>query len=212
MAYRVGVITDIVRSRELSDRAGAQAAIRACFDRAHTVAPAVEPLWATAGDEFQSVYARVEDALVTTLLVRTLLPEGLDCRFGIGEGDIRRVESGANGHDIQDGPAWWNAREAITAVHAMQDRGQAGLRTWFVGNDPAQQGLVNALLLGRDHVVSRMKSRERRLAAEYFAGRTQQAIAQSEKISQAAVSQNLRRSGATALALGMDVLKAGPRS
>ncbi len=210
MPDRVGVLTDIVRSRELSDRAAAQAAIRACFDRAHEVAPPVDPLWATAGDEFQSVYATARDAIVATLLVRTFLPDDLDCRFGIGAGEIRTIEQAAGGHPIQDGPGWWNAREAISTVHRMQEHGQPGARTWFVGPDAGEQAVVNALLLSRDHIVSRMKARERRVAAEYFSGRTQAAIAQSERISQAAVSQALQRSGASALALGVTLLGPAP--
>ena len=51
----------------------------------------------------------------------------------------------------------------------------------------------------RDHVVGRMKARERRLAAGLALGYTQSRLARQEGISQSAVSQSLRRSGATAL-------------
>lgn len=202
----IGVITDIVRSRAAPDRSAAQSAVRDAFAAAHDVVPPATDLWATAGDEFQVVYADIAAALAATTLVRAALPDGVDCRFGIGEGEIREVETAVTGHAIQDGSAWWNARAAIEKVHGMQKHGHPALRTWFHADDPDRAAQINAFLVSRDHIVSRMKSRERRLASSYLAGRAQADIARDEKISQPAVSQNLARSGAADLALALDVL------
>lgn len=199
------VIVDIVRSRAAPDRAASQAAVRETFARVDRVVAPTVPLWATVGDEFQVVYPHVAASLRATTLVRTLLPE-VDCRFGIGAGEVRDVETAAGGHVIQDGSAWWHARDAITRLHAMQERGHPDLRTWFHGDDPDQQALVDAFLASRDHILSRMKARERRIAARYLTGTAQTEIARDERISQSAVSQTLARSGALALGLALEAL------
>jgi hypothetical protein len=199
------VIVDIVRSRAAEDRAVSQAAVRNVFERVDGIVAPVRPVWATAGDEFQVVYADVSTSLRATTLVRAMLSD-VDCRFGIGAGEVRDVETAAGGHVIQDGSAWWHARDAITRLHAMQERGHPALRTWFHGDDPVQQNLANAFLASRDHILSRMKARERRMAARYFAGAPQTEIARDERISQPAVSQTLARSGALDLALALEEL------
>lgn len=211
MVPSVGVIIDIVRSRALEDRAAAQQAIHKVFDEAHLVVRPSIPLWATSGDEFQVVYSNTRDAMAVTALVRLLLPPGVDCRFGLGEGEIRIVETTAQGQSIQDGSAWWRAREAIDVAHALEDRGQRYARTAFRGEDAAGEELTNAYALLRDHTISRMTPRERRIAAGLLRGRGQDEIAAQEKISQSAVSQNAQKSGAAALRWGFSALVASPR-
>lgn len=207
----VAVIIDIVRSRALADRVAAQRTLRAVFADADRVVSPVQELWPTVGDEFQTIYAQLPDALRATALVRLTLPDGIDCRFGLGIGDVTQVEPTGVGGGIQDGSAWWNAREAITTVHGRQRHGHPYARTWFVGGDQASEAVVNAYLLNRDQVLSRMKSRERRWAAGLFSGQGQAEIARTEGVSQPAVSQNLQRSGATALAYGLDLMSAATR-
>lgn len=209
MDIRSALLVDIVRSRDLPDRANAQTLVRESFAKAEEIVPPVRPLWATAGDEFQAVLANTADAVAVTTLVRVLLPEGIDCRFGIGEGEIHDIDAAAEDRPIQDGSAWWNARTAIDRVHGMQQHGHPDLRTWSVGQDEAAAAAVNAFLAARDHILTRMKPRERRLAAAYFRGRAQDEIARDEKISQSAVSQALGRSGARAVRLGIDLLRVG---
>lgn len=189
------VIVDIVGSRLLADRAGAQQAVRATFAEADTVVPPVRAAWSTYADEFQAVYASVDAACAATGLVRVLLPDGLDVRFGIGLGSSVLVEHGDTG-DVLDGDAWWNARAAID--EAERRAGRSGPeRSWVIGttDDPAR----NAALLLRDQVISGMKPRERRITAALCLGRTQAEVAASEGIGQSAVSQSARRSGAATL-------------
>ena len=66
--------------------------------------------------------------------------------------------------------------------------------------------VIDALLLQRDHTIARMKARERRLAAGWLEGRTQKDLATEERIAQSAVSQTLHRSGAIALAAGIQLI------
>lgn len=204
----VAVIIDIVGSRDLADRVGAQQAVRDAFDAAHRHVEPTMPLWATSGDEFQAVYSGIRDALVATALVRLLLIGGVDCRFGLGIGEIRIVETTQQGLSIQDGSAWWRAREAIDAAHDLQSRGQRAVRTAVRGPEPEAEAMMNAYAVLRDHTISRMTPRERRIAASLLQGDTQQEIAAREKISQSAVSQSAHKSGAAALALGLGFLSA----
>ncbi|WP_431220852.1 SatD family protein [Leifsonia xyli] len=205
MTATVALIADIVGSRNLASRSDAQDAMRAVFARADRRFAPQQPLWATVGDEFQARYADLGAALGATALVRLALPEGLDCRFGLGLGEATEIEERGDGTSIQDGSAWWRAREAIVTAHRLQDRGRPSVRTWFVAEDATLTAAVDALLLQRDHTISRMKARERRLGAGLLEQRTQKELAQEERIAQSAVSQTLHRSGAIALEAGIDL-------
>lgn len=205
MQDAVGIIADIVGSRDLTDRPAAQQAITAAFRAAEDDIPALRSAWATVGDEFQLIAATWQDALRITLRVQVLLPEGLRLRFGVGSGQIHTIDEGNTG-PIQDGTAWLNARRAIDDVAQAQERRDEML-TGFHSAEPALDTAVGAQLVLRDHIIDRMKTRERRIFAALLTGATQQEAARSEKISQAAVSQALHRSGAMAL-LDADALLA----
>ena len=206
MTHTVALIVDIAGSRDLPRRADAQDAMRAVFARADRRFLPQESLWATVGDEFQARYPDLGAALGATALVQLALPDGIDCRFGLGVGEAIEIEPASGGGSIQDGSAWWRAREAIEMAHRLQDRGQPNVRTWLVGDDAAQTSVIDALLLQRDHTIARMKARERRLAAGWLEGRTQKDLATEERIAQSAVSQTLHRSGAIALAAGIQLI------
>jgi DNA-binding CsgD family transcriptional regulator len=208
MAQYAAVITDIVRSRDLTDRVAGQKAVRAGYEAADGVVTPHESVWATAGDEFQAVYVSGARAVVATLIVRLSVSAGFDCRFGIGIGERRLIERDKGDHPIEDGSAWWYAREAIDEVHTMQTHGQRSQRTWLRSSDPGEQNTINALLLAQDQLVSRLTDRERRIAFRYLTGAPQNLIARDEHISQSAVSQNLAKSGGTALRRAMELLLA----
>lgn len=195
---RIALLVDIVGSRRLPEREAAQRAIVEAFARGAEGVDVVEPLWATVGDEFQAVFARIGDAVRVTAIMRLLFPDDLDCRFGLGEGEVREVGIGRIG-PIHDGAAWWRARAAIDFVDAREERAAPYLRTWLVGESPARTAAINAHLLVRDHLIGAMSARARRIAAGALLGRTQVQLAAQEGISQSAVSQSLRRSGGGAL-------------
>lgn len=207
----VALIVDIVNSRKLRDRSGAQQSIRSVFEDALKEYPALRPLWPTVGDEFQAVFETLGDALLTTALVRLSLPEEVDCRFGLGRGETIDVDSTAP-VAIQDGPAWWNAREAIEVTHRREHKNEPYLRSWFVSSNAKESGtvaLVNSLLLLRDSLITAMRPRDRRLTVGALLGFSQSDLAQREGISQSAVSQSLRRSGGTALVAAQQELMQG---
>jgi len=213
----VAVIADIVGSRRLPDRAGAQEAIAAAVRAAEEALPvAEEPLRAVVGDELQGEYSRLDDALAALLLVRLALPDGVDCRYGLGVGEIRSLEVAAQ--RIPEGPAWWSARAAIEHIERVQQRAAPGARTWIVvaeGQDAAMSdtaAVANAYALARDHLVSNMSERTRRLTLGRCLGRSQRELADAEGVSQSAVSQALAAAGAAVVVEGFLALTAERRS
>lgn len=117
------VIADIVGSRRLEDRAAAQRTFLEVLENAGEGLDLLEPARATVGDEFQAVAPDLGAALDLTLRVSLLLPDKLRLRFGLGIGEVREVDPDAE-DVVQDGSAWWAAREAINAAHDLQDSGR----------------------------------------------------------------------------------------
>lgn len=207
----IAVIVDLVGSRKQPDRAAAQQDFVAALAEVNEIVPALQPLAATIGDESQAAYVDLSAALQATLLLRLALPHPLDCRFGLGAGTWQSVGRSDYG-PMQDGPAWWAARDAIVEAKAREVRRHRSLRSWYgvaegrAGDFPPV-GLTNALLMCRDEIVSGMNDRSRRLALGLLKGRTQVELANAEGISQSAVSQNLQRNGALALLGSAEVLR-----
>ncbi|GAA5025293.1 SatD family protein [Microbacterium fluvii] len=205
------VIADIVGSRQLPDRSSAQALLDTALAQVDADLPgAVRALRPIVGDELQGLYPSLPHAMATTLLLRLALPDGVECRFGVGIGAVGEVPSAAGG--IAEGPGWWAARAAIDTVHALQSRAVPGARTWVAAaaqaDADAAASAANAYLLARDQLVSDMTERTRRLVYGRCLGATQSDLAAGEGITQSAVSQALATSGAGAVVEGFRLLVA----
>ena len=110
---------------------------------------------------------------------------------------------------IQDGSAWWAAREAIEKAHHLQDVGRSFIRTWLSIHPDVvseseeergeREGVVNSVLILRDQTIFRFQSRQRRIMAGLLMGMTQIEIARQEKVSQQAVSEFARSAGSSLL-------------
>lgn len=215
---RVAVIVDLVGSRRHADRMWVHQSMKAAMQQVNALVPFDHPLEATFGDESQGRFMVLDNALRATLLLRLLLPEGMDCRAGIGIGPVEDLGPGAYG-PIQDGPAWWSARDAIVEAKAREVSRNPTLRTWyevadqpgFAADDYAVPTLINAFLLVRDEVVTQMSPRSRRLLLGLMLGKSQAEMAAAEGITQSAVSQGLRRSGAAAVLSSHELLVADQR-
>lgn len=205
------VIIDVVDSRKLPDRAQAHQMILKTFTRVDEAVFPTRKIWATVGDEFQVVYATLNEALKASALARLLLPEGIDLRYGIGKGEIRTITETDSG-PIDDGPGWYRARDALDHATDLQGRGHPWLRTWAIidsTQNHMNQSITQAHLTTRDHLIWRMTTRERRITAAWLEGKTQQEIARAEKMSQAAISQRLVTCGGRALAHALTALQEG---
>lgn len=205
---RVAVIVDLVGSKRMADRREVQAAVVEAFATADETSGAVEALAPSVGDEFQGIYPTLSAALEVTLRARLALPEGVDCRFGLGIGEVVAVGTGRSAV-IQDGSAWWLARRAIDEAHKRESARTPTLRSWFCAGEEerALEAVVNAYLLSRDHVLGTMTARARRITLGTMQGQLQAELAESEGITQSAVSQALRRSGGAILLAAIEEIK-----
>ena len=214
MTLRYAVIADIVGSRTLTNRADAQRIFEAALERASEGLALLQAPYPTVGDEFQAVAYTLEDALLLTLREQLLLPSQLQLRFGIGAGRIEEFASGvhrqapargrgAESAALQDGSAWWAARAAINRAHDVQDSSNPFIRTWFMAHASVEsefsshcQTCINAMLSLRDHSILKLSARHRRITASLLLGKTQVEIARVEKLSQQAISDFARGTGA----------------
>ena len=214
VTLRYAVIADIVGSRTLTNRADAQRIFEAALERASEGLALLQAPYATVGDEFQAVAYTLEDALLLTLRAQLLLPPQLQLRFGIGAGRIEEFASGvhrqapargrgAESAALQDGSAWWAARAAINRAHDVQDSSNPFIRTWFMAHASVEsefsshcQTCINAMLSLRDHSILKLSARHRRITASLLLGKTQVEIARVEKLSQQAISDFARGTGA----------------
>jgi hypothetical protein len=203
---KVGLIGDLVGSKDAPDRRGVQADLAAALIEVNRRVPAVEELAPTIGDELQGVFADLPSAIRATLLLRLelLKHREVDIRFGIGVGRIlvfpgeRRI--------TQDGPAWWSARAAIERVEEMaREPRTVFLRTRLELSEEeteisrGEAAALNAFLASRDAIVSQMTPRRRHLLLGLLTERRQWEMADEEGIYQSAVSQGLARSGGYAI-------------
>lgn len=214
MTLRYAVIADIVGSRTLTNRAEAQGIYEAALGDASEGLALLQAPYPTVGDEFQAAAYTLEDALLLTLRAQLLLPPQLQLRFGIGAGRIEEFSSGVHRQaparlrgtesaQLQDGSAWWAARAAINRAHDVQDSSNPFIRTWFIAHASVEssfsshcQTCINALLSLRDHAILKLSARHRRITAALLLGKTQVEIARAEKLSQQAISDFARGTGA----------------
>ena len=214
MTLQYAIIADIVGSRTLTNRADAQRIFEAALERASEGLALLQAPYPTVGDEFQAVAYTLEDALLLTLRAQLLLPSQLQLRFGIGAGRIEEFASGvhrqvpargrgAESAALQDGSAWWAARAAINRAHDVQDASNPFIRTWFMAHASVEsefsshcQTCINAMLSLRDHSILKLSARHRRITASLLLGKTQVEIARAEKLSQQAISDFARGTGA----------------
>lgn len=197
------LIGDLVGSRRLPDRAGTHARLGDVLAEVDSLVPGIQPLEVTVGDEFQGAYADPHRAAHVALLVRLAMLPLVDVRGGVGHGEAETLDA-TRSPRLQDGSAWWAAREALEWMAAAR---RASLRTWFVG--PGSQD-VNARLVCRDALVDRLNDRGRRMLALALRGHSQQEIAALEGVTKSAVSQAFSR-GVGALRASEELLVGGER-
>lgn len=197
----VALIGDLVGSRVSQDRREVHRRLEVVLDEVNEAVSPLVPLWIVAGDEFQGRFASTGEAVRATLLIRVGLLPTVDVRCGLGCGTASVLTSDPR---VEDGPAWWAAREALEQVESSELRAALrGVRSAYaeasggegdsVSGPPA--GAVNAALMTRDQLVSGLSERGLSVLRGLLAGRTQSEIAESEDISASAVSQRVRADG-----------------
>lgn len=203
------MLADLVDSRAAADRAALHGRVTDALGAANARFRPLDPLRVTVGDEFQGVFGSVGEALAASYAIRLALGAGDDVRFGLGRGRVQVIEAT---HNVQDGSAWWAAREALEDIEQRARGAHRVLRTGLAAGedaapiDPALRtavALVDVLLAGLDEPG-------RVILALLLGGQAQADAADALGISRSAVSQRVARSGVAVLVDAIQALREVP--
>ncbi|MBK7822662.1 MAG: RNA polymerase subunit sigma-70 [Tessaracoccus sp.] len=196
----IALLVDVVGSRS-HDRGGLHRALLGAVDDVNARVPTLDPLRPTVGDELQGVYSTLGGALSASIWLRLHLAAAaatspVELRFGVGVGEVTTVDPALG---IQDGTAWWSARDAIDWVHTQSTRaGYESVRTAVRDSEgsPPVDGLLRLL----DAALARLRPGPLRTLAGLLDGRDNQEIAEREGITASANSQRIRNNDLRPLA------------
>ncbi|HEX7100561.1 MAG TPA: SatD family protein [Acidimicrobiia bacterium] len=177
------LIGDVVASRESPDRASLQerllGVLKAVSER-HSSELAV-----TLGDEFQGRYATLAEAVAVSWELHIRCLPFARLRLGLGWGEILVEAAGPFG---QDGPAWWNARDAIEMLAGTSHPSRTLART---GTDWDE--LLNSYLTLRDIHLEDLDRVDSEILVALADGHTQRAIAEQLGLHESSVSRRVHR-------------------
>jgi hypothetical protein len=203
------LLGDLVGSRRSVDRSDLHRRLQRALADVNARCTPVVPLRLTVGDEYQGGFATVGEAVRATLRLRLAL--GSDVRHGIGWGAADLLQDSPR---VEDGPAWWVARDAIVAVEEEATRPATRWRRTSYrraeGADGPDPATLEAMLVLRDRAVADLDDRSLALLAGLLDGRTQRDLATDLGISASAVSQRVRADGLAALVTAHELLAAAP--
>ena len=203
----VAVLVDVVASRE-GDRGASHAALLDAIDQVNSRTSPLDPLRVTVGDEMQGIYPTLGDALQATFELRNLLFGAVDLRFGLGGGDVEGVDA-ARG--IQDGSAWWRAREATDHVRELAAQpGHASARTCVRDGRASATPAVDEVVRLVDAHLASLRDGSRRSLIGLLAGRDNAEVARAEGISPSANSQRVNSGALRPLADAIEALRLLP--
>lgn len=200
----VGLLGDLVASRSTERKDVHETLLRAI---AHTNehVDAIDPLRVTVGDEVQGIYATLGQAIRAAGTLRDHLFGTAELRFGFGGGDIRIIDADRG---IQDGTAWWLAREAIDFVEELsRQSGYDGVRTAVRDERPAATPSADAVLRLVDVHLARLRGGSRRSLIGLLRGEDNADVAQQENISPSANTQRVQNNDLRTLAEAITALQ-----
>lgn len=186
-------IGDIIESKKLEDRKNQQEHIQSVFDKLNEKFKSIilSNFTLTLGDEFQVILK--PDKKIFRLIDALQIELGLEFRLGIGHGEIvtdinPELSIGA------DGPAFWNAREAIEEVHSQNWGGKCNLL--FKSGEAAHDRILNTLILSQELIKSDWTSKQKETATAIMQldnpyDFQQKDLAQQMKISESSLSKRL---------------------
>ena len=184
----VALLVDIVGSRT-KERATLHRAILEATDALNRRVAATHPIRPTVGDELQGVYPTLGRALEAAFTLRLALAPRWEARFGIGGGELRVIDADLG---IQDGSAWWLAREAIDWVGEQAARkGYASARTAIRDDRSVATPQADALVRLVDANLARLRDGATRSLAGLWDGLDNAEVAERESISASANSQRV---------------------
>ena len=203
----VAVLVDIVASRE-GDRSASHAAILDAIEAVNSRTKPLGSLRVTVGDEMQGIYPTLGEALHATFELRDLLFGAVDLRFGLGGGDVEVVDFERG---IQDGSAWWRAREATDHVRHLADLpGHASARTCIRDSRDVAVPAADELVRLVDAHLASLRDGSRRSLIGLLAGKDNAEVASAEGITPSANSQRVNSGALRPLADAIWALRALP--
>ncbi len=147
MTSYFALIGDIIQSKQVTNRSQLQEAINHAFETIHELYPDLvqSKFTLTLGDEFQALLTPSKTIFKLLDHLEMLIP--VPFRFGLGYGTLstdfnKDVSIGA------DGPAYWNAREAINIIHNQNWSGKT--KGYIITKDDKFDRTINNLLLLSD--------------------------------------------------------------
>jgi hypothetical protein len=202
------IIGDVIASRGYGDQTRLLEGVADVLAAVNAVTTSRQPLQITIGDEFQGAFLDLGTALDACLQTRLRLVGLCDVRFGIGWGEIVASDP-QRAPMAQSGSAWWAARAALEHASDATSRQEwpRGTRTWFQGSGHDTDRIVNAFLLCRDELVTKMDDRAARAALGLLLGKRQSDLARELGITQPSVSSRQHGSGAVAVVRAHEILK-----
>lgn len=203
----VAVLGDIVDSRR-SARRGVHNALLTALEQTNHHTRSTQPLHVTVGDELQGIYPSMGAALAATHQLRNRLFGIADLRFGIGGGEVRIIDQE---RDIQDGSAWWLAREALDETKESSTRpGFTSLRTGIRDSRPQANPLAEPMARLADSTLARLRDGSRRSLIGLLDGLDNAEVATAEGISASANSQRVNTGELRVLADALQALHTLP--
>ena len=162
----------------------------------------------TVGDEIQGVYATLGQAVAAMLLLRDEMLGTAEVRCGLGGGDVQVIDAKRG---IQDGPAWWRAREAIERAEALSRQpGNRTSRTALIDTRAVANPLTDPVLRMVDAALASLNPGARRSWVHLRAGKDNATAAKLEGITPSANSQRINDHGLRPLACLVETLVALP--
>lgn len=179
------LIGDVVASRQAPDRRLLQERLLAILEqegRRYGV-----PLDLTLGDEFQGRYPSLQVAMAASWFLHVAAIGVTQLRIGIGWGDLV-VEGSDETPFGQDGPAWWQARDAVEAV----EESSQPVRTLVATATPWDM-FFNSYLRLRDSHLEGLDEVDSRILLGLVEGETQRSLAERLELHESSISRRVRR-------------------
>ena len=203
----MALLGDVVRSRD-SDRTRVHEALLKAIATCNKAHPPLDPLRVTVGDEIQGVYATLGQAVAAMLMLRDELLGTAEVRCGLGGGDVHVIDAKRG---IQDGSAWWKAREAIERAEALSRQpGNRTSRTALIDTRAVANPLTDPALRMVDAALASLNPGARRSWVHLRAGLDNATAAKLEGITPSANSQRINDHGLRPLACLVETLVALP--
>jgi len=193
------IIGDVVGSRQAPDRDALQRSLLDVLAAANADTNPQTELTLTRGDEFEGAYASIGTAWEASLMLHLLMrSRGHSLWISVAWGEVTALPN-ATDAAVQDGPAWWAARSALTELK-QATRAPKNRRTVFSVDDQTSAGLFTAAATLRDEVLAGLDESDAAITLGLLNGTTQRNIAAQLGVTAGVISRRIHRNGLLSLA------------